>query len=111
METPLVAAYVVAKMGYFATFAVAASALALAGLIIHCTWEENCGTHEGSISRTSRHIYIEFPWAWLKGFMSLLLSRDVILLGLIQAAADTCMYTFAFTSLRYFTEGNYYREG
>ena len=43
METPLVTAYIVAMMGYFATFAVAALSLTLACLIIHRTWEENYG--------------------------------------------------------------------
>ena len=46
--------------------------------------------------------------SWLKEFKTVLADRDVILLGLIQGAAESCMYTFAFTSLRYFTEGNYY---
>ena len=64
-------AYIAALLGYFATFFVAMVALSLACLIIHRTWEENCGSRGWTKS-------------WLEDLKVVLTDRDVILLGLMQ---------------------------
>ena len=69
-------AYIAALLGYFATFFVAMVALSLACLIIHRTWEENCGSRGWNKS-------------WLEDLKVVLTDRDVILLGLIQGGNST----------------------
>ena len=68
---PLAVAYIVALLDYFATFFVAMVALSLACLIIHRTWEENCGSRGWNKS-------------WLEDLKVVLTNKDVILLGLVQ---------------------------
>ena len=71
--------------GPVAPFVVATVPLTLGGLLILKTWPENYGQRSHDLSKSC-----------IDGFKAILADRNVLLLGCIQTAVESCMYIFVF---------------
>ena len=71
--------------GPVAPFVVATLPLMIGGLLILKTWPENFGQRTHDLSKSC-----------VDGFRAILADRNVLLLGCIQTAVESCMYIFVF---------------
>lgn len=83
----VIANFTAEGLGYgpVAPFVVATVPLILGGLLILKTWPENYGQRTHNLSTSC-----------IEGFKVILSDRNILLLGCIQTAVESCMYIFVF---------------
>ena len=83
----VIANFTAEGLGYgpVAPFVVATVPLLLGGLLILKTWPENYGQRTHNLSTSC-----------IEGFKVILSDRNILLLGCIQTAVESCMYIFVF---------------